>query len=74
MVILSDEQIVEAEKGMWRQAMEKDACGVGFVTSIKGIPSHKVNFKCLKITILCLDSSRGQSDAGTNGSSRSMRM
>jgi glutamate synthase domain-containing protein 1 len=23
--------------------MEKDACGVGFVTSIKGIPSHKVS-------------------------------
>jgi hypothetical protein len=47
MVILSDEQIVEAEKGLWRRSMEKDACGVGFVTSVKGIPSHKVsNFCC----------------------------
>jgi hypothetical protein len=42
MVILTDEQIAAAEKGLWRQDMEKDACGVGFVTSIKGIPSHKI--------------------------------
>lgn len=44
MVVLSKEQLAMAEKsGVWMPQMEKDACGVGFVTSIKGIATHKVS-------------------------------
>ncbi|CAD5222292.1 unnamed protein product [Bursaphelenchus xylophilus] len=42
MVVLTDEQLALAEKGLWRRELEKDACGVGFVANIKGIPSHKI--------------------------------
>ncbi|MDH5737515.1 MAG: hypothetical protein OEZ23_04360, partial [Gammaproteobacteria bacterium] len=30
------------KKGLYDPAMEKDACGVGFVAHIKGIPSRQV--------------------------------
>ncbi|CAD5217535.1 unnamed protein product [Bursaphelenchus okinawaensis] len=42
MVVLTEEQLALAEKGLWRREMEKDACGVGFVANIKGKPSHKI--------------------------------
>lgn len=28
--------------GLYDPALEKDACGVGFIVSIEGVPSHKV--------------------------------
>lgn len=43
MVLLSDEQLTEvASKTLWKPELEKDACGVGFVTSIKGTATYKV--------------------------------
>ncbi|TMS36384.1 hypothetical protein L596_003559 [Steinernema carpocapsae] len=43
MVVLSKEQFARAEKEtLWFPQLEKDACGVGFVTSIEGKPSHKI--------------------------------
>ncbi|KAI1729795.1 glutamine amidotransferases class-II domain-containing protein [Ditylenchus destructor] len=43
MVILSEEKLAEiATKTLWRPELEKDECGVGFVTSIKGISTHKI--------------------------------
>ncbi|KAI6241560.1 Glutamine amidotransferase type-2 domain-containing protein [Aphelenchoides fujianensis] len=42
MVILTDTQFAAAERGLWHPQLERDACGVGFVTSIKGKPSHKI--------------------------------
>ncbi|GMT07908.1 hypothetical protein PENTCL1PPCAC_30082, partial [Pristionchus entomophagus] len=43
MVILTDEQFARAERQtLWRSQLEKDACGVGFVTSIRGIATHKI--------------------------------
>lgn len=43
MVILTEEQFREAEQsGLWSSKLEKDACGVGFVVSIKGVQTHKV--------------------------------
>ncbi|KHN85942.1 Glutamate synthase 2 [NADH], chloroplastic [Toxocara canis] len=43
MVVLTKEQIEMVEKsGIWLPQMEKDACGVGFVTSIKGVATHKI--------------------------------
>uniref|UniRef100_A0A915C106 glutamate synthase (ferredoxin) n=1 Tax=Parascaris univalens TaxID=6257 RepID=A0A915C106_PARUN len=43
MVVLSKEQLAMAKKnGIWLPQMEKDACGVGFVTSVRGIATHKI--------------------------------
>lgn len=43
MVVLSKNDFINAEKKtLWRPQLEKDACGVGFVTSIKGIRTHKI--------------------------------
>uniref|UniRef100_A0A915DAE5 glutamate synthase (ferredoxin) n=1 Tax=Ditylenchus dipsaci TaxID=166011 RepID=A0A915DAE5_9BILA len=43
MVILTEEQFQQAAtKTLWRPQLEKDNCGVGFVTSIKGIATHKI--------------------------------
>ena len=46
MVILSKEQQDLASKeGLWLPQLERDACGVGFVCSIKGIATNKVSLK-----------------------------
>lgn len=51
MVIISEEKLAEiATKTLWRPQLEKDECGVGFVTSIKGVSTHKVNFGILQIS------------------------
>jgi glutamate synthase (NADH) len=43
MVILTDEQFDDiANRTLWCPQLEKDGCGVGFVVSIKGIPTHKI--------------------------------
>ncbi|PAV71125.1 hypothetical protein WR25_07328 [Diploscapter pachys] len=43
MVILSKEQQDLASKeGLWLPQLERDACGVGFVCSIKGIATNKI--------------------------------
>ncbi|GMT35312.1 hypothetical protein PFISCL1PPCAC_26609, partial [Pristionchus fissidentatus] len=43
MVILTDDQFDRAEKEtLWRRDLERDACGVGFVSSIKGVATHKI--------------------------------
>uniref|UniRef100_A0AC34GRP2 Glutamine amidotransferase type-2 domain-containing protein n=1 Tax=Panagrolaimus sp. ES5 TaxID=591445 RepID=A0AC34GRP2_9BILA len=43
MVVLTKEQFERAEREtLWDPKLEKDACGVGFVTSIKGVPTHKI--------------------------------
>ncbi|KAI6214865.1 Glutamate synthase [Aphelenchoides besseyi] len=42
MVILTETQIAASERGLWLPQLERDACGVGFITSIKGKPSHKI--------------------------------
>jgi hypothetical protein len=43
MVIISEKQIENAAKNsLWRPQLEKDACGVGFCASVKGIQTHKV--------------------------------
>jgi len=43
MVILSEEQLEYAAKNsLWRPQLEKDACGVGFCASVKGIQTHEV--------------------------------
>ena len=43
MVILTEQQLKEAaEKTLWRPQLEHDACGVGFITSVLGIPTNKV--------------------------------
>uniref|UniRef100_A0A1I8AHA0 glutamate synthase (ferredoxin) n=1 Tax=Steinernema glaseri TaxID=37863 RepID=A0A1I8AHA0_9BILA len=43
MVVLTKEEFARAEaETLWSPQMEKDACGVGFVTSIEGAPSHKI--------------------------------
>lgn len=45
MVVYSDEKFAEAaSKTLWKPQLERDACGVGFITSIKGVQTHKVNF------------------------------
>lgn len=45
MVVLSKETLDRASREtLWDPKLERDACGVGFVTSIKGIPTNKVNF------------------------------
>lgn len=33
--------------GLYDPALEKDACGVGFIVSIEGTPSHKVNYNLI---------------------------
>ena len=35
--------------GLYRQEFEKDACGMGFIASIKGVKSHKVIRSALKL-------------------------
>nr|CAD2200522.1 unnamed protein product [Meloidogyne enterolobii] len=43
MVILSEEQLEYAAKNsLWRPQLEKDACGVGFCASVKGIQTHEI--------------------------------
>ena len=43
MVILTKEQQQEAANtGLWLPQLERDACGVGFVCSIKGNTSSKI--------------------------------
>ncbi|CAB3410195.1 unnamed protein product [Caenorhabditis bovis] len=43
MVILTkDQQQDSAQNGLWLPQLERDACGVGFVCSVKGIPSTKI--------------------------------
>lgn len=43
MVLITDEQLNNAaENSLWRPQLEKDACGVGFCASVKGIPTHKI--------------------------------
>uniref|UniRef100_A0AC34QHX1 Glutamine amidotransferase type-2 domain-containing protein n=2 Tax=Panagrolaimus sp. JU765 TaxID=591449 RepID=A0AC34QHX1_9BILA len=43
MVVLSKEQLDRASKEtLWDPKLERDACGVGFVTSIKGIATNKI--------------------------------
>ncbi|CAJ0935345.1 unnamed protein product, partial [Mesorhabditis belari] len=43
MVILTKEKALEASKEtLWEPQLERDACGVGFVVSIKGIQTHKI--------------------------------
>jgi hypothetical protein len=45
MVLISEEQLNNAEKNsLWRPQLEKDACGVGFCASVKGIATHKVGY------------------------------
>ncbi|CAI4225648.1 unnamed protein product [Auanema sp. JU1783] len=42
MVVLTKMQIKEAaEETLWLPQLERDACGVGFVCSIKGVRTHK---------------------------------
>lgn len=44
MVVLTQKEFSEAAaKTLWRPELEKDACGVGFVASVKGISTHKVS-------------------------------
>ncbi|KAE9555853.1 hypothetical protein FO519_000938 [Halicephalobus sp. NKZ332] len=43
MVVLSKEELDRASREtLWDPKLERDACGVGFVTSIKGIPTNKI--------------------------------
>uniref|UniRef100_A0A1I7X8Q7 glutamate synthase (ferredoxin) n=1 Tax=Heterorhabditis bacteriophora TaxID=37862 RepID=A0A1I7X8Q7_HETBA len=43
MVILTKAQQDEAAKeGLWLPQLERDACGVGFVCSVKGVKTHKI--------------------------------
>lgn len=43
MVILTEEQVKEAkESGLYLPHLERDACGVGFVASVKGIATHQI--------------------------------
>jgi glutamate synthase (NADPH/NADH) len=42
-MVLSDEQLKSAaENSLWRPQLEKDACGVGFCASVKGIQTHEI--------------------------------
>ena len=41
------------KQGLYDPQLEKDACGVGFVVNIDGIPSHKVSkSKKIRLTVL----------------------
>lgn len=43
MVLISQQQLDQmASQSLWRPQLEKDACGVGFCASVRGIPTHKV--------------------------------
>lgn len=45
MVVLSDGQMDRArQEGMYLPQLERDNCGVGFVSSIKGVPTNRVSF------------------------------
>lgn len=39
-----DETVAPKADGLYDPALEKEACGVGFVVQIDGIRSNKVNF------------------------------
>lgn len=44
MVILTNEQLTDAQQtGLYLPHLEKDACGVGFVVSVKGVATHQVS-------------------------------
>ncbi|PRP78286.1 hypothetical protein PROFUN_13917, partial [Planoprotostelium fungivorum] len=45
------------QRGLYDPALEKDACGVGFMVQVKGIPSHSI--VQFGNTVLCKLSSRG---------------
>ena len=38
----TDAQGLPVKQGLYDPALEKDACGVGYVVSINGVASHKV--------------------------------
>ncbi|KAL3109867.1 hypothetical protein niasHT_019898 [Heterodera trifolii] len=43
MVLISQKQFDElSTQSLWRPQLEKDACGVGFCASVRGIPTHKI--------------------------------
>jgi len=44
-----------AKQGLYDPSFETAACGVGFVVSIDGIPSHKVRHLIIYITLCRLD-------------------
>lgn len=44
-----------SENGLYNPELEKDACGVGFIVSIEGTPSHKVSDKkCFIYNCVCI--------------------
>jgi glutamate synthase domain-containing protein 1 len=46
-----------APQGLYNPELEKDACGVGFIVSINGTPSHQITFRARNI--LCNMAHRG---------------
>lgn len=43
MVLLPNDLLKETtNKTLWREQLEHDACGVGFVVDVSGHPTHKV--------------------------------
>ena len=55
--LASDEQIayhshgLPAEQGLYRPSLERDACGLGFIASIEGKPSHDIITRGIQILI-----------------------
>lgn len=45
----SDQRKDAAEHGLYDSAYEHDACGVGFVASVKGQASHEIVTQALQI-------------------------
>ena len=39
------------ENGLYRKEFEHDACGIGFVASLKGIKSHRIVQDSIKMLI-----------------------
>ena len=52
---------IPEKQGLYLPEFEKDSCGVGFITQIKGVPSHSIVYKGQ--SILCNMTHRGAEGA-----------
>lgn len=54
----SDQRKDAAEHGLYDPAYEHDACGVGFVASVKGQASHEIVTQALQILKILITAAR----------------